>query len=62
MGVWMDYDLYNGPMVVFECCQPVPADHHHPGHRSPLGVHLAVHSVGQDTGLNQKYIVNDSHL
>lgn len=43
--------LYGNLVAVCGPCQSVPADDHHPGHRSPMGVRLAVDSVGQDVRL-----------
>lgn len=43
--------LYGSLVAVCGSCQSVPADDHHPSHRSPMGARLAVDSVGQHVRL-----------
>lgn len=38
-------------MAVGGCSQPIPADHHHSGHRAATPVRLAVGGIGHDTRL-----------
>lgn len=46
--------LYGTLVAVGAPGQPVSADHHHPGHRSPTVTGLAVDGVGQDVGLGSR--------